>query len=199
MKLVYAAASPYARKCMAVAIECGLADRIETVGPEIKDPMFGNNPLSPLGKLPTLQTDDGQLLFDSSVITEYLDSLHDGAKLYPADPAKRFRALTLMALGNGIADSAFLIVHEGRINGERSPKWGERNWNGIRTATQALEDDISQLDGNLHIGHFAIGCALGYLDLRHAERNWREGRPDLAAWFAGFAARPAMEQTTPAP
>ena len=148
MKLVFSPASPYARKCMAVAIETGIVDRIEKVSPDASQPLQGIN-------------------------------------------------LTLMALGNGMADCSFLIVHEGRINGERSPTWGERNWNGIRSATEALEKDISQLDGDVHIGHFAIGAALGYLDLRHDEKNWREGRPKLAAWFAEFSKRPAMAQTVP--
>lgn len=197
MKLVYAAASPYASKCLAVALECGLGDRLEKVAPEPGAPMHGINIKSPLGKLPTLETDDGDVLFDSSVITEYFDSLHDGPKLYPADPKQRFRALTLAALGNGICDSAFLIVHEGRINGERSPAWGERNWNGVMTATEALENDIAQLDGPPHIGHFAIAAGLGYLDLRHADRNWRAERPKLAAWYAEFSKRPSVAEATP--
>lgn len=197
MKLVFSPASPYARKCMAVAIETGVVDRIEKVSADASEPLQGINPLSPLGKLPSLETDEGDLLFDSSVITEYFDTQHSGHKLYPAEPRARFKALTLMALGNGIADCSFLIVHEGRINGERSPTWGERQWNGVRKATEALEKDISQLDGDVHIGHFAIGAALGYLDLRHDDKNWRDGRPKLAEWFAEFSKRPAMAQTVP--
>src|SRR3546814_18835248 len=103
MKLYYSPSSPYVRKVSIVALEAGLDGRIERI-PAATTPVAPNEAVAkanPLAKVPTLVTDDGEMLFDSRVICEYLDSLHQGAKLFPAGAA-RWRALRLQALGDGL-------------------------------------------------------------------------------------------------
>ena len=102
MKLLYARPSPFVRKVMVALHETGLTDRVECVRTQVamdapNAELMRDNPLS---KLPTLILEDGTALFDSRVICEYLDGMHDGVKLFPADPAARFQALRWQALGD---------------------------------------------------------------------------------------------------
>ncbi len=95
---------------------------------------------------------------------------------------------------------AILMVYESRLRPEelRFAPWVEGQWAKIARALDAVEDQwMGHLDGPMDIAHIAMGCVAGHLDLRHAARNWREGRPKLAAWEAGFALRPAMQATIP--
>lgn len=202
MKLYHAQASPYVRMVMAVAHETGLAGDLSLVpaaGSAI-DP--GTMPIgrNPLGKLPTLERADGAALYDSRVICRYLDDLGNGG-LYPAKP-RLWETLTLEATAHGICDAAILIVYEARIRPEeiRHAPWVEGQWGKVARALDALEARwMSHLAGPLDIGQIATGCALGYLDFRHEARNWRAGRPALAAWEAAFAQRPSMQATKPEP
>src|SRR5262245_2649194 len=114
MKLFYSSASPFVRKVMVVAMETGLDKKMETVS-TTANPVQVNAELSasnPLQKVPALVTDGGEVLFDSSVICEYLDSLHDGRKLFPPAGGARWRALALMALSDGIADAGIIRRYE---------------------------------------------------------------------------------------
>ena len=114
MKLCFAPTSPYVRKCLVVAHETGLIGRIEIVP---VNPWRADSPIvavNPLGKVPALVTDDGAALFDSRVVCEYLDSLHDGRKLFPLAAAARWRALAQAALGEGILDAADSRIMESR-------------------------------------------------------------------------------------
>ena len=110
MKLHYNRASPFVRKVMAVAIETGLDDRLEPVTrmmtPVKPDADLAND--NPLGKVPCLVTEDGATLYDLPVICEYLDSLHDGPKMFPAAGPARWRALRRQAEGDGIMDAGVL-------------------------------------------------------------------------------------------
>jgi glutathione S-transferase len=153
---------------------------------------------NPLGKIPALERADGTSLYDSRVITRYLDD-HFGGKMYPAAP-RLWETLTLEATADGILDAAILMVYEMRVRPEekRLDTWVEGQWAKIARALDALENRwISHLHGPLDIGQIAVGCALSYVDFRHDARNWREGRPALAAWEAGFAARDSMKASTP--
>jgi glutathione S-transferase len=107
--LRYSPASPYARKIRIAADILGLADRIEIAGVDLADPADSIRVQNPLGKIPALVLEDGSSLYDSRVIAEYLDHLAGGEKLFPADPARRFAALRLQALGDGICDAAVLL------------------------------------------------------------------------------------------
>lgn len=200
MKLFYSPISPYVRKVMVVATEVGLESQIERLPTDISQPDAHFHAHNPLGKVPTLITDDGQVLFDSRVICEYLDSLHHGHKLFPADPAQRWPALRWQALADGMIDAAVLCRLEVFMRPEsmRFQPWIERNWSKVQRGLDALEADAPVMAKSpLSIGHVAAACALGFLDFRFATMPWREGRPLLDAWFTTMADRVSMSTTVP--
>ena len=198
MKLHHNVASPYVRKVMAVAIETGLDDRLEPVT-RMMSPVKPDADLAkdnPLGKIPCLVTDEGAL-FDSRVICEYLDSLHDGPKMFPPAGRARWRALRRQAEGDGILDAAVLTRYETFLRPEerRWPEWIQGQKQKFRRALDGLEGEADGFDEAADIGTITIGCALGYLDFRYQDENWRAQRPRLAAWFERFARRPSMART----
>lgn len=200
MKLYHAPASPFVRKVMILLHEAGATDRVALI-PAIGHPLDpGSMPVdrNPLGKIPALERPDGPTLYDSRVITRYLDDLlHAG--LYPAAP-RLWDTLTIEATGDGIAEAAVLMRYEMHVRPEatRSQAWADAQWSKAARAIAALEGRwMSHLSGPLDMGHVAVACALGYLDFRHAERDWRAANPALAAWYAAFAARPALQATAP--
>jgi glutathione S-transferase len=200
MQLHYNVASPYVRKVMAVAIETGLAERIEPVKrlPSPVAPVAELNADNPLGKIPCLVTDGGGALYDSRVICEYLDSLHHGPKMFPPSGAARWTALRRQALGDGIMDAGVLTRYETflRPQGVRWDTWIDNQKQKFRRGLDALEFEGASL-GVVDIGTLAIACALGYLDFRYPDEEWRTGRPRLSAWFEQFAQRPSIAQTRP--
>ena len=202
MKLRYSPTSPFVRKVMVVAIETGLVDRIEKI-PTTVAPTKPNEDVAkenPLVKVPALITDDGVVLYDSPVICEYVDSLHGGAKLFPAGGNQRWIALRQQALGDGILEAAILNRYEQlRPKEYQWPEWTDGQMRKVRGAVAALEIEAGQglLRGPLTIGLITIGCALGYLDFRYASEPWRQRAPGLARWYDDFAERPAMKQTVP--
>ena len=181
-------------------IETGLDKGVEQVaaagGP--LDP--GSIPLgqNPLGKLPVLERADGPAIYDSRVICRFLDDLA-GGRLYPPKP-RLWETLTLEATADGIMDAAVLMIYEVRVRpeGARHGPWVEAQWAKIARALDAVEARwMPHLAGPLDTAQIAMGCALGYLDFRHEARNWRAGRPSLAAWAARFLDRPSMKATHP--
>jgi glutathione S-transferase len=203
MRLRYSPTSPYVRKVSVTAIELGLAGTIERVPTHTQDRDSGIAEHNPLGKVPALILDDGGVLYDSPVICEYLDSLHDGPKLFPAAGPERWTALRQQALGDGILDAAILRMLElvRRPEKLRWQGWIDHQTAKIQRAVDRFEAEAPELqralDGPLTIGRITAGCALGYLDFRAPELDWRDGRPGLAAWHADFARRPAMQETVP--
>lgn len=198
MKLRYTPTSPYVRKVTVVAQETGLADRIERIATNVwaADTDIGRD--NPLGKAPALITDGGEALYDSPVICEYLDSLHNGAKIFPPAGGARWTALRRQALADGILDAGILRRLElARKEPERSSTWIERQRQAVERGLDTLEEGAADLGAGVTIGHIAIGCALGWLDFRFASENWRQRRPALAAWYAKFAERPSMKSTVP--
>jgi glutathione S-transferase len=200
MKLRWSPRSPYVRKAMIVAHELGLTDRIEMV----RTVVGGTTPHlelmreNPLGKIPTLVLEDGTIIYDSPVICEYLDTLHDGPKLYPAWP-ERLTALRRLALGDGMLDIALPWLGERFRPADKQSEPHMALWQGkIRACVDALEQEADALAaGRFAIGHVAIGIALAYLDFRFSELRWRDGHPRLAAWRASFDARPSVVANPP--
>ena len=201
MKLHWSSRSPFVRKVMVAAHETGLADRIETV-PTLVTMSKANRDLmrsNPLGKIPTLVTNDGSVLFDSTMICEYLDSLHAGMKLFPVDLNQRWRALRWHALGDNLLDTLVLWRNEQlRPPAQQSPETTEVFELKTRNSLDLLEAESDALArSQFGIGHIAIGVALGYLDFRFARLGWREGHPKIAAWYASFAQRSSARATEP--
>ena len=201
MKLHHHVTSPYVRKVMAVAIETGLEARLEPVT-AMMTPVKPDADLArdnPLGKVPCLVTDEGVALFDSRVICEYLDSLHDGPKMFPPAGPARWSALRRQAQGDGIMDAAVLTRYETFLRPEerRWPEWIEGQKLKFRRALDSLEAEADAFGEAVDIGTITIGCALGYLDFRYQDENWRAARPRLAAWFERLSKRPSMVRTVP--
>ena len=200
MKLYHSTTSPYVRKVMAVLHMTGRADEVELI-PGSGSPLEPNEDTvgaNPLGKVPCLVTDAGEALYDSRVITRYLDHVGQGG-LYPEGDAL-FRVLTLEALADGILDAALLVVYESRLRPEekRFTPWVEGQIGKILRAVATLERDVREdLTGAPTMAHVAVGCALGYIDLRLPELDWRDTAPGLADWYRDFAGKPYMQATVP--
>ncbi len=153
---------------------------------------------NPLNKVPALERPDGCTLYDSRVICRYLND-RAGADLYPRGPAL-WDVLTLEATGEGMIDAALLMAYEGRMRPEefQFPDWIEGQWGKVGQALDALEARwMAHLHAPLNAGQIAVACALGYLDLRHADRNWRGGRSTLDSWFSEFSERPSFLGSSP--
>ena len=201
MRLYFSPTSPYVRKVMVLLHETGQIGDVELVAGSGNpvDPAGAPLDANPLGKVPALERPDGPALYDSRVICRYLDD-RAASGLYP-EGARLWDTLTVEATGDGILDAALLMVYEGRIRPEelRYGPWVEGQWAKVDRALDALETRwVAHLQGPLDAGQIAVGCALGYLDFRHHVRDWRNGRPRLAGWFAGFDARASMRATVPA-
>lgn len=191
MKLLYSPTSPYARKVLVLAHEAGIGLEVEagSGSPTARNPKVAAQ--NPLGKIPVLLTDQGPL-YDSRVICQYLDTLHEGHSLYP-DGAARFVALRREALADGLLDAALLARYE--TTRPEDKVWADWHDGQVTKMTAALDQMETDLPDAVDIGAIAYGCALGYVDFRFAALDWRASRPRLAAWEAEFAARPSMQAT----
>jgi glutathione S-transferase len=200
MRLFHSPASPYVRKVMVLLIETDQTGDV-TIVPAAGNPLDpGSMPIAhnPLGKVPCLERPDGPALFDSRVICRYLDD-RAGGRLYPPPP-RLWETLTLEALADGILDAALLMRYETNVRPEasRSPEWTEAQWAKIVRALDAVEDRwIAHLNGPFDMGQVAMACALGYIGFRHAQRDWRTGRPLLSQWDGRIAARESLASTVP--
>lgn len=200
MKLYYAPTSPYVRKVMIVLEETGQLADVELIN-VATTPLAANPTLlakNPLAKVPALERPDGPTLYDSRVITAYLDARAKGT-LYPVG-TRRWDTLTLEATADGILDAALLMTYETRLRPEdkRMQTWVDGQWDKVARSVAALNTRwMSHLQGPLDMGQIAVGCALAYVDFRHDTRGWRRGNDGLAAWFKEFESRPAMQSTVP--
>jgi glutathione S-transferase len=196
MKIYFSPTSPYVRKCLVAAHELGLNGRMQLLpsnaGPVQRDQkIIASNPL---GKVPTFIADDGQVLYDSRVICEYLDDLAGGT-LHPRAGKARWEALTLQSLGDGMLDACLLARYEDAARPEalRWAEWRAGQLDKVATSLAHLEAHPQQLQGRVDIGTLTLGCALWYLDLRFAELAWRSAYPQVAQWYAAFSQRPSMQ------
>lgn len=200
MKLYYSPTSPYVRKVVILALETGLDAKIERI-PAATTPVAQNPDVAkanPVAKVPTLVTDDGLHLFDSRVICEYLDTLHQGRKFFPAD-ASRWSVLRQQALGDGLLDAALLVRYEGFLRPEdkRWSDWADGQMKKVLGAMAEIETLAPAFGDRVDIGTVTIACALGYLDFRFGDMNWRQNYPQTAAWAARFFERPSVKATVP--
>jgi len=189
-------ASPFGRKVKLSASILGLTDRIQIVDADTLNPEDSIRQQNPLGKIPALILENGEVLFDSRVIVDYLDHLAGGGRIVPAGP-ERFLALRDQALADGIADAALLQVYEGRFRpaDRHEPKWVSHQADKVRRGLDHAEAHLSAPGQSLQIGQIALACALGYLDLRF-KGTWRESHPKLVAFLDDFEARvPAFAKT----
>lgn len=197
MKVLTSPASPFGRKVKITAKLKGLADLITFETTAASDAGGAN----PLLKIPVLITDDGTSIYDSPVICEYLDAQVASPVLFPGEGARRWRTLTLGALGDGIIDAAILLVYESRYRPAemRVEAWCEMQQKKIDQALAHLEAAPPEMGSPPDYGEITIAVALAYLDFRH-EGKWRAGHPKMVAWLDAFdKAVPAFKETAPPP
>jgi glutathione S-transferase len=198
MKLLYQTHSPYARKVLVAAYEMGLHESLTVIHHETS-PTRRNEEvfaLNPLGKVPVLICDDGTVLFDSNVICEYLDGLHDRQPLIPAQPHMRLRALKMQALAQGIADAGITA----RWESERRPadlRWLAMHDGQVQKIAAACDYLEQELPDEIRpdIGDLALVTALSWVEFRRVY-NFLDARPRLSQWYAALCARPSMLSTT---
>ncbi len=201
MKLHSSGPSPFGRKVKIAAYHLGLMDRITIEQTDVNNPDPDFYDTNPLGKIPALVVDDNQVLFDSRVIIEYLDSIATSNRIFIADGPARFKDLTLGALADGMMDAGILQVYETRKRPpeERSQGWLDFQAGKVARTLDALEADTPSLEDGITIGHIGLACALGYLDFRF-NGDWRASHPKLVSWLDSFAAEvPGFDKTRPPP
>lgn len=194
--------SPFGRKAVIAASVLGLSDQIKVEPADPTNPADTLRQQNPVGKIPILITEDGQSLFDSRVILEYLDHRAGGGKIIPAEPKARFATLRLQALADGTTDAQILVLYEGRFRpAERhEPKWIDYQTGKVERGLAALEAMSLPAVGKVpDAGQIAVACMLGHRDLRF-QGDWRKNHPKLVAWLDGFAAAvPAFNATKVTP
>ncbi|AIF47607.1 glutathione S-transferase family protein [Dyella japonica] len=197
MKLLYQSHSPYARKVLVFAHEAGLADRLDVIHHETS-PTLRNEEvfaLNPLGKVPVLIADDRTALFDSAVICEYLDGLHEGRRLIPSSPARRFRALRHQAIATGLADAGIAVRWEATRRPE-TLRWApllEGQLQKVIASCDYLEQNVED-SNDVDIGDIALATALDWIAFRNIH-DFQHRRPRLAAWYAALCSRESMRAT----
>ena len=192
-----APASPFARKVRIAAHVVGLIDdfAIES-GPSGDDDIIYKQ--NPVGKIPVLVTDDGQALYDSPVILEFLDRITTPGSLIPLETKARFDALRLQSLADGILDAAILIIYESRYRPDQEPyePWLEFQRGKIERTLDALATDPPRIEP-ITVGNISLASALGYLDFRK-QVDWRARASALIPWLEAFAAAcPGFDETHP--
>lgn len=205
MKLRSSPPSPFGRKIKLAMAILGLKDKIEVVEANTADPSDDLRSQNPLGKIPALVLENGEVIYDSAVILEYLDFLAGGGKLFPAGE-DRFLVLRDQSLANGLMDAAILRVYEKRF---KEPKYRDPAWDAYQAAK--MDRALAHFEANtpaqpasaddINAGTLTLACALGYLDIRY-NGDWRTAHPKLVAWLDAFeAAVPAFADTKlpPAP
>ncbi|WP_027897185.1 glutathione S-transferase [Zestomonas thermotolerans] len=202
MTLFHSPTSPFVRKIMVLLHETGQLGRVavETVQPAPTSPSEALNAVNPVGKVPALRLADGQVLYDSRVIFDYLDSQHVGEPLIPREGSARWRRLTLAALADAILEAAVLIRYETALRpaDRQWPAWRDAQQGKIERALAELEEQaLAELSCHFDVAAIGVACALGYLDLRLPALDWRARCPRLAAWYAETRRRPSLQATEP--
>ena len=202
MTLFHNPASPFVRKVLVLLHETGQQDRVALQLSQLT-PVKPDRALiedNPLSKIPALRLANGSVIHDSRVILDYLDHQHVGNPLIPRDGAARWRRLTLASLADGVMDAAVMIRYETALRPVEKhwDEWLEAQRDKIRRALGVLEAEaIAELASHFDVASISVACALGYLDLRHPDLEWRKANPQLAAWFAEVSLRPSMIETVP--
>lgn len=199
MKIYGDLISPFVRMCMVTAHEVGLGAKVEQVAEAVRPTEVNARlaALSPLGKIPVLETDHHHGLYDSRVIMEYLCHVAGNSVLIPDDGVKRFRVLTLQALAQGLGDAAVAYRYEiaQRPKGLQWDGWMKRTIIRINAGFDDLENHWQASLAEVNAGSIAVAVTLSYIDFRLSELNWRGGRPKLAAFHEAFSKRGSMVKT----
>ena len=203
MKLIGSNTSPYVRKVRIVMFEKRLD--YQFVEEDVWSASTTISESNPLGKVPCLVMEGGEAVFDSRVIVEYLDTLSPVGKLIPAQGRERAEVKTWEALADGLLDASILARLEatwsGRQEAQRSQAWIDRQMGRIHATLKAMSTGLAEKPfcSGIHfsLSDVAVGCALGYLDLRFAAIAWRETHPNLAKLQEKLMLRASFAETIP--
>jgi glutathione S-transferase len=204
MKLIGSTSSPYVRKVRVVMAEKKLDYAFVTEDVWSADTTISES--NPLGKVPCLIMEGAEALFDSRVIVEYLDTLSPVGKLIPAVGRERAEIKTWEALADGLMDAAILARLEatwnGRTKAQRSQAWIDRQLGKVNATLKAMSHGLGDKPfcGGIHfsLADVAVGCALGYVDFRFPQIDWRTDYPNLVRLHDKLMQRPSFADTVPA-
>ena len=200
MKLVTSLTSPYGRKVRVVLLEKKIPFQLQVENPWLPDSPIAE--FNPLGKVPVLVLEDGVSVFDSRVIVEYLDHISPVAHLIPTEPKSRMMVRGIEALADGVTDAAVALFLERK----RAPEQQSGDWmllqekalfRGLEALSEALGEKPWYLGNSMTLADVACGCALGYLELRFPEIDWRTAHPNLAKHAEKLATRASFKETVP--
>jgi glutathione S-transferase len=203
MKLIGSPTSPYVRKVRVVMAEKKLDCQL------VVEDVWGNDQIlktNPLGKVPCLILEGGDVVYDSRVIVEVLDNLSPVSKLIPPTGRERTEVRTWEALADGLLDASILARLEatwsGRSDQQRSQAWIDRQLSRVDSALAAMSQGLGEqawcAGGHFSLADIAVGCALGYLDFRFAQLPWRDRHPNLARHADKLLARASFQDSQPA-
>ena len=200
MKLITSLTSPYGRKVRVVLLEKKIPFQLQVENPWLPDsPVPGFNPL---GKVPVLVLEDGESVFDSRVIVEYLDHVSPVAHLIPGEPKSRMAVRGIEALADGVTDAAVAVYLEKK----RAPEQQSSDWlmlqektlfRALEALSEALGEKSWYLGNSMTLADVACGCTLGYLGLRFPEIDWRTAHPNLARLYDKLMTRASFNETVP--
>lgn len=202
MKLLYTVNSPYARKVRIVAMEKHIDMALQEV--VLSEPDSPVKQYNPLGKVPVLILDDGESLYDSRVIVEYLDHRTPVTKLVPNEHGARIAVIRWEALADGICDAAVAAMLEGRKSeAQQSKVFIDKQLGKVTAGLEVLNKDIAKkkwcVNETFSLADIALGCMLGYVDLRFKQLNWQDKYLNLAKHYSILIKRPSFKETAPVP
>lgn len=202
MKLLYTPNSPYARKVRIVAQEKHIELELQEV--VLADPNCIVKNYNPLAKVPVLILNDGDSLYDSRVIVEYLDNHAPGTHLIPTNNTSKIAARRWEALADGVCDAAVSAMLEQRKAPEKQSQANiDKQLEKVTRGLEVLNLDIIKkkwcVNETFGLADIALGCMLGYVDLRFKQLNWQDNYPNLAKHYSILIKRPSFKETMPVP
>ncbi len=198
MKLYVSVNSPYSRKCRMVAHENGLIEHkiVETIFVKPYEDPTELHAANPLGKVPTAVLDGDMILYDSRLITAFMDKLSPQVSLIPEDGPSKWAVLRSEALADGINDESIALFFEKKRGAEHQDEAkNARRLQKIKNSIAMMKQELIALPQQLTLGHIAFAAALGYIDLRYSSLDWRKDNETVAVWFDDFSKRDSFQQT----
>jgi glutathione S-transferase len=202
MRLFYAPASPFARIVRVALLETGLDAKVRKQEVTLRDPASALLPYNPVGRVPTLELDDGTILSESLLILGYVDTQHERRPLLPRDGSDGWRTLAEMGTAAGMLEGIVTWARElRRPDSQRSPGVIALETTRVNRTADVLERAVANggYSGEINAARIVLGCALGWVDPRHPVWAWRTGRPALTEWFEAIAATSSFQATIPPP
>ena len=195
MKLLYTKRSPYARKVRVIALEKQIP--LECINEDLANKSALLKISNPLAKIPTLILDNGETLFDSPVIAQYLDSLNDGIIFIPCQGMERFKVLRWEAVADGLMDISIACYMEKMRHAQNfHTQFVKNQEEAMLNTCRYCEEHLTELQP-LTLAPIAVASAIGYVNFRLPHMISKDQFPHLVGWFEAFSKRPSMAQTIP--